>query len=47
VSRANQERIQADLVASQAMNKELRRNLQTHTVEREGVDQELVTPPNR
>jgi len=44
VSRANQERIQADLVASQAMNEELRRNLQTHTAEREGADQEPVTP---
>jgi len=51
-SRANQERIQADLVASQATseelrrsNEELRRDLQTHTGEREGTDQELVTPP--
>jgi len=45
VSRANQERIQADLVASQAINEELRRNLQTHTTKREGVDQGPVTPP--
>jgi len=46
VSRANQERIQADLVASQAMNEELRKKLQTHTAEREGADQGPVTPPN-
>ena len=45
VSRANQERIQADLVASQAMNEELQRNLQTHTTEREAADQGPVTPP--
>ena len=51
VSRSNQERIQANLVASQATseelrrsNEELRRDLQTHTAEREGADQELVTP---
>jgi len=44
-SRTNQERIQADLVASQAMNKELRRNLQTHTTEREGADQGSATAP--
>jgi len=45
MSRANQERIQADLVASQAVNEELCRNLQTHTAEREGADQGPVTPP--
>jgi len=45
VSRPNQECIQADLVASQAMNEELRRNLQTHMAEREGADQGPVTPP--
>ena len=45
VSRANQEHIQTDLVASQAMNEELRRNLQTHTAKREGADQGSVTPP--
>jgi len=51
-SKANQERIQADLVASQATseelrrsNEELRRDLQTRAGEREGVDQESVTPP--
>jgi len=40
------------LVASQATseelrrsNKELHRNLQTHAAEREGADQEPVTPP--
>jgi len=51
-SRANQERIQADLVASQATskelrrsNKKLRRDLQTHAAEHEGADQEPVTPP--
>jgi len=51
-SRANQERIQVDLVASQAtseelrcLNEELRRDLQTHVAEREGADQEPVTPP--
>ena len=52
VSRANQERIQADLVVSQATseelrrsNEELRRDLQTHTTKREGADQEPETPP--
>jgi len=45
VSRANQESIQANLVALQAMKEELRRNLQTHTTEREGADQGHVTPP--
>ncbi|XP_068504401.1 uncharacterized protein [Phaseolus vulgaris] len=51
-SRANQERIQADLVASQATseelrrsNEELRRDLQTHATEREGANKEPVTPP--
>jgi len=47
-SRANQERIQADLVASQATSEELCRSneeLQTLTGEREGADQEPVTPP--
>ena len=51
-SRANQERIQADLVASQATseelclsNEELCRDLQTHATEREGADQEPATPP--
>jgi len=51
-SRANQERIQAYLVASQATsedlrysNEELRRDLQTRAGEREGADQEPVTPP--
>ena len=51
-SRANQERIQADLVVSQATseelhrsNEELRRDLQTRAGEREGADQEPVTPP--
>jgi len=51
-SRANQERIQADLVASQATseelchsNEELCRDLQTHAAECEGAEQEPVTPP--
>jgi len=51
-SRANQKRIQADLVASQATseelcrsNEELRRDLQTRVGEREGADQGPVTPP--
>jgi len=51
-SRANQERIQVDLVASQATNEELRRSyeelrrdLQTRACEHEGADQEPVTPP--
>ena len=52
VSRANQECIQADLVASQATSVELRRSneelcrdLQTLAGEREGADQEPVTLP--
>jgi len=51
-SRANQERIQADFIASQAMseelrrsNEELRRDLQTRAGEREGADHKPVTPP--
>ena len=44
MSRANQECIQADFIASQAMNEELRRNLQTHTAERESADQGPMTP---
>jgi len=51
-SRANQERIQADLVALQATSEELcrsneepRKDLQTRAGEREGPDQEPVTPP--
>jgi len=44
-SRANRERIQADLVASQAMSEELRKDLQTRASDREGTDQEPVTPP--
>jgi len=51
-SRVNQERIQADLVASQALseemhrsNEELRRDLQTRAGEREDADQGPVTPP--
>ena len=51
-SRANQERIQADLAASQATSKELRRsneelrkNLLNHAGEREEEDQEPATPP--
>ncbi|XP_068504024.1 uncharacterized protein [Phaseolus vulgaris] len=51
-SRVNQERIQADLVESQTVNRELhrsdeelRRDLQTRAGEREGADQEPVTPP--
>jgi len=46
MSRANQELIQADFVVSQAMNEELRRNLQTHKAEREGADQGPVMPPS-
>ena len=52
VSRVNQKRIQADLVASRATskelrrsNEELRRDLQNHAGEREEEDQEPVTPP--
>jgi len=51
-SRANQERIQADLVASRETSEELRRSneellkdLQNRTNEREEEDQELATPP--
>ena len=51
-SRANQERIQVDMVASQPTskelcrsNEELRRDLQTQVAEREGADQESGTPP--
>ncbi|XP_068498281.1 uncharacterized protein [Phaseolus vulgaris] len=51
-SRANQERIQADLAASRATNEEmrhsneeLRRDLQNHAGEREKEDQEPVMPP--
>ena len=51
-SRANQERIQADLVASRATNRELRRSneelrrdLQNQAGEREEEDQEPATPP--
>ena len=51
-SRANQERIQADLVASRATseelhrsNEELRRDLQNRTGERGEEDQEPATPP--
>jgi len=51
-SRENQERIQADLVASQATseelrrsNEEMRRDLQTRAGECEGADQEPMTPP--
>jgi len=51
-SRANQERIQDDLAASQATNKklrrlneELRRDLQNHAGEHEEEDQESATPP--
>jgi len=51
-SRANQERIQADLVASQATSEELRlsneelsRDLQTRAGERVEVDQEPMTLP--
>jgi len=52
VSRANQERIQADLAASRATNEELRRSneelrrdLQNQAGERKEEDQEPVTPP--
>ena len=51
-SRANQERIQADLVGSRATseelccsNEELRKDLQNRAGEREEEDQELATPP--
>jgi len=51
-SRADQERIQADLAASRAINEELRRSneelhrdLQTQAGEREKEDQEPTTPP--
>jgi len=51
-SRANQERIQADLVASRETNEELRRSneelrrdLQNPTDEHEEEDQEPTTPP--
>jgi len=51
-SRANQERIQADLEASRATseelrrsNEELRRDLQNHAGEREEEDQEPAMPP--
>ena len=51
-SRADQERIQIDLVASlmrneelQRTNEELRRDLHNQAGEREVSDQELATPP--
>ncbi|XP_068503585.1 uncharacterized protein [Phaseolus vulgaris] len=44
-SRANQERIQAMSEELRRSNEELRRDLQTRAGDREGADQELVTPP--